>query len=125
MTSKGFMFKHVKNLPDLPTEQLKSKLSHLGHSVNMKIENWLWTASFHIVNKNEPTCSEEGTIRRSKEPTTASGKAESTEEATGYVNDLDVSVTTMLLLSYGQLQRMEQERVSILDQRWTTGKVQV
>ena len=42
----------------------------------------------------------ENETRRSKEPTvikTASGMAESTEEATGYVDDLDVFVTMMLL----------------------------
>ena len=39
---------------------------------------------------------EKGTLRKSKEPTfimTANGKAESTEEATVYVNDFDVFVT--------------------------------
>ena len=49
---------------------------------------------------DELTSGEKDTIRRSKEPaviTTAVGKAESTEEATVYANDLDVFVTMMLL----------------------------
>ena len=57
-------------------------------------------ASLHMMSKNELTSGEKDTIRRSSEHpviTTANGKAESTEEATMYVNDLDVSVTMMLL----------------------------
>ena len=48
--------------------------------------------------KNELTSGEKETNRRSKEPTvTATRKAETTEEATVYVNDWDVFVTMMLL----------------------------
>ena len=57
-------------------------------------------ASLHMMSKNELTSGEKDTIRRSNEPTaitTASGKAESTEEATVHVNDLNVFVTMMLL----------------------------
>ena len=53
-----------------------------------------------MMSNNEPTSDETDTIRRSEEPTvimTASGNAESTEEAIVYVNDLDVFVTMMLL----------------------------
>ena len=52
-----------------------------------------------MMRKNELTSGEKDT-RRSKETTaitTANGKAESTEEATVYINDLDVFVTMMLL----------------------------
>ena len=57
-------------------------------------------ASLHMLSKNELICGEKDTIRRSKEPTvitTANGKADSTEEATVYVNDLDVFVTIVLM----------------------------
>ena len=58
-------------------------------------------ASRHMMSKNdELTSGENDTIERSKEPTvntTANGKAESTEEATVYVNDLNVFVVMMLL----------------------------
>ena len=57
-------------------------------------------ASLHKLSKNELTCGDKDTIRRSRESTvntTASGKAESTEEARVYVNDLVVSVTMVLL----------------------------
>ena len=50
------------------------------------------------MSKNELTSGENDTIRRSTEPTiitTARGKAESTEEATAYVNDLHVIVSMM------------------------------
>ena len=53
-----------------------------------------------MMSRSELTSGEKDTIRRSKEPTiitTTSGEAESTEEATVYVNDLDVFVTMMLL----------------------------
>ena len=53
-----------------------------------------------MMRKNELISGEKDTIRRSKEPTvitTASGKAESTEETTVHVNDLDVIATMMLL----------------------------
>ena len=56
-------------------------------------------ASLHMTRKNELTSGERDT-RRSKEvtaSTTANGKAESTEEATVYINDLVVFVTMMLL----------------------------
>ena len=88
-------------------------------------------ASLHLMSKCELTSGETDTIRRSKEPTlitTANGKAESTEEVTVHVNDMDVSVTVMLLecspavLSLWLIMRrkellirMETERVSILD----------
>ena len=57
-------------------------------------------ASLQMMSKNELTSGEKETIRRSKEPTvitTARGAAESTEEATVYVNNLDVFVTMMHL----------------------------
>ena len=57
-------------------------------------------ASLHMMRKNEVTSGEKGIIRRSREPTVimiAKGEAESTEEATVYTNDLDASVTLMLL----------------------------
>ena len=68
----------------------------------MKIDNLLWNAavSRHTMSKNEFTSGDKDTIRRSKETTvitTASGKAESTEEATVYVYDLDVLVAMVLL----------------------------
>ena len=53
-----------------------------------------------MMNKNELTSGETNTSRRSKEATgttTANGKAESTEEATVYDNELDVFVTVMLV----------------------------
>ena len=53
-----------------------------------------------MMSKNELTPFEKDNIRRSKEPTviimTANGKAESTEEATVYVDDFGVFVTLML-----------------------------
>ena len=57
-------------------------------------------ASLHMMSKSALTSGEKDTIGRSKEPTvtkSANGKAESTEEVTVYVNDLDVSVTMNLL----------------------------
>ena len=79
-------------------------MSHLRQTANKKQEDREFTvdsgASLHMLNKNELTSGEKDTIRRSNEPTvitTANGKAESTEEATVYVNDLDVFVTMMLL----------------------------
>ena len=57
-------------------------------------------ASLDQMSESEITSGEKETIIKSKEPTvipTASGKAEPTEEATVYVNDLDVFVRTMLL----------------------------
>ena len=48
-------------------------------------------ASLHMMSKQELTLGGKETIRKSKEPTviaTADGKAESTEDATVYVNDL-------------------------------------
>ena len=56
--------------------------------------------TLHMMSKNEITSGEKETIIRSKEPTvitTANGKAESTQEATVYVNDLDAFITMMLL----------------------------
>ena len=53
-----------------------------------------------MMSKNELTSGEQDTVRRSKEPTvitTANGKAESTEQATVYVNNLDVFATMILL----------------------------
>ena len=37
---KGLMF-----MPDLPTQQLKRKLSHLGQIANMKSNSLLWTVA--------------------------------------------------------------------------------
>ena len=57
-------------------------------------------ASLHMMIKYGFTSGENGTIRRSHGSaviTTASGKAELTQEATLYVNDLDVFVAMMLL----------------------------
>ena len=34
-----------ENSSDLPTKQLKGKLSHLGQTANMNIQNLLWTAA--------------------------------------------------------------------------------
>ena len=67
----------------------------------MKIENLLWTAapSLHMMSKNQLPFGGKDTIWRSTEPTvitTASGMAESTEEATVYVNHLDACVTMVL-----------------------------
>ena len=65
---------------------------------NMKIVN-LWRAVAHLsalMGKNEITSGEKDTIRKSKETTvitTANGKAESTDEATVHVHDLDVFAT--------------------------------
>ena len=54
-----------------------------------------------MMNMNEPTSDERETTRQSTEPavvmTTFRGKAESSEEPTVYVNDLDVFVSMMLL----------------------------
>ena len=53
-----------------------------------------------MMSKNEFTSGEKETIRRLQEPTvitTTSGKAESAEEATVYVNDYVVFLTMMLL----------------------------
>ena len=53
-----------------------------------------------MMSKNEFASCEKDPIRRSKGPTvitTANGKAESTEEATAYVNDLDVFLTMTML----------------------------
>ena len=53
-----------------------------------------------MMSQNELTFGEEETIRRSQKPTvlaTANGKAESTEETTVNVNDLEVFVTMMRL----------------------------
>ena len=95
------MFRHVKISSDLPTGLLKRKLSHLGQTANMKIENPLWpvTDLFKWRAIMSSLLVEEGTTRKSKEPTvitTATGKAEATEEAKVHVNDLYV-VTLMLL----------------------------
>ena len=43
--SKGLMFKHVKNSSDLPTGQLKRKLSQLGQIVNVNIQTLFWEAA--------------------------------------------------------------------------------
>ena len=58
----------------------------------MNVDNLLWTVAHlsHMMSKNEFTSGEKETIRRLQEPTvitTTSGKAESAEEATVYVND--------------------------------------
>ena len=54
-----------------------------------------------MMSKNELTSDERETTRQSTEPavvmTTASGEAESTEEPTVHVDDLDVFVSMMLL----------------------------
>ena len=90
---------------DFPRKQLKTKLSHLGQTANIKTENLLWTVCPpHDEIKSELTSGQQDTSRRSKEPTvitTANGKAELTEEGTVYVN-----------------LRMEKEGVSILYQNW-------
>ena len=96
------MFKHVQNSSDLPTRQLKIMLSHLGQIENMKNREFIVDshASLHMMSKSELTSGEKDTITRSKELiviTTAIGEAVSTEDATVYVNDLDVFVTMMLL----------------------------
>ena len=74
---------------DFPGKQLKTKLSHLGQTANINIENLLWTVCPpHDENKSELTSGQQDTSRRSKEPTvitTANGKAEATEEGTVYV----------------------------------------
>ena len=102
----------------------------------------LWTSgAFHLMSKNELTFGEKDTIRRSKQPTvnkTANGKAESTEEATLYVNDLDIFVTMMLLEDSPTvlslrfilqrkelLSRMERGTITIIDERWTSDMVRV
>ena len=57
-------------------------------------------ASLHMKMKIQLTSGEKVAFRRSKEPnviTTANFKAESTEEATVYVNDSHIFVTMMLL----------------------------
>ena len=57
-------------------------------------------ASFHMMSQDEVTSGEKDTIRRSREPTVitnANGQVEKTEEATVYVNDLDVFDIMMLL----------------------------
>ena len=58
------------------------------------------------------------TIRGSKEPTEIT-TAETMEEAAVHVNDLDVFVTMMAVLSFGfwcgEMGYVEKERVSILD----------
>ena len=53
-----------------------------------------------MMSQSELTSGENDTIRRSEKPTvitTAIGKADSTEEATVYFDDLDVFVTMMVL----------------------------
>ena len=57
-------------------------------------------APLHMMSLNELWFGEEDTIRKSTELTvimTAGGTAESSEEPTVFVNDLDVFVTMMLL----------------------------
>ena len=84
--SKVLFFKHVKNSWDFPTRQRNRKLSHLGQIANMTLEILLWTAA-HLstwwvrmishLGKKIPS-------ENQKEPaviTTASGEAESMEEA--------------------------------------------
>ena len=68
------------------------KLSHLGQIVDTEIEHLLWTVVHlsTIMSKHKLT---KETIRKSKETTviaTANGKAQSTEDATVYVNDLQI-----------------------------------
>ena len=92
----------MQNSSDLTTRQRKRKLSHLGQIAHMEIANLLWTVAhlFTYFSENKLTSGDKDTIRRSREPTvntTASGKAESTEEGRVYVNDLVVSVTMVLL----------------------------
>ena len=89
-------------------------------------------ASLHMMSKTEVTFGEKDTIRRSKEPTvitTVSGKAESTDDATVYVNDLDLfwhngafgRVTSSAV--FGLIVRRKtlvhgKGRVSIREKRW-------
>ena len=56
-------------------------------------------AFLHMMSENELTSVGKDAIRRSHQPTvntTANGNAESAEEATGHLNDVDVFVTVML-----------------------------
>ena len=77
-----------KNLPT--SEQNNLRESCCAHEIRKIIVDS--GASLHIL--NEPTSGDNDTIRRSKEPTTVimtvDRKAESTKEATVYVNDLNV-----------------------------------
>ena len=57
-------------------------------------------ASLHMMSKNALTSGERENTRKEKETAvimTANGKAATTEEATVYVDDVDVFVTVMLL----------------------------
>ena len=42
---RGSLVQACENYSDLPTRQLKRKLSHLGQIANMKIKKSLWTAA--------------------------------------------------------------------------------
>ena len=93
------MSRHVNNSSDLPTtkEKVAASRSHCEYEEHEIIVDS--GASLHMMSKNELTSGEKDTFRVS----------ESTEDATVYVNDLDVFVTIMLLedsaamLSFGSL----------------------
>ena len=93
------MSRHVNNSSDHPTteEKVAASRSDCEHEEHEIIVNS--GASLHMMSKNELTSGEKDTFRVS----------ESTEDATVYVNDLDVFVTIMLLedsaamLSFGSL----------------------
>ena len=91
------MSRHVKHSSDHRTETLRRRLSHLGQIVTMKI----WSSMLTAAHLDELTSGEKKIPSEDqKGPTViaiANGKAESTEEATVYVHDLDVFVAVMLL----------------------------
>ena len=58
----------------------------------------------HMVSKRDLNSAELGTMRTSKSPTTvmtANGEVQTREEATAYVNELDLFVTVVLLFVNG------------------------
>ena len=83
---------YVKISSDPSIGRHMRKLSHLGQIVDTEIEHLLWTVvHLHMMSKHKLTFVGKEIIRKSKETTviaTANGKAQSTEDATVYVNDL-------------------------------------
>ena len=92
----------MKSSSDHRAEHFKRKSSHLGQVGTTQIEKLIVDsgASLHMLSINQLSSGEKDSIRKSREPaviTTSSDKAESTEEATVYVDDFDVFATMMLL----------------------------
>ena len=86
-----------ENVPTSQQDNSRESCRNVSQILNLKIDLFVDVgASLHLRSKKELTPLEKGTIRRWKESTvitTTSGKAELTEQATVFVNDLDVFVT--------------------------------